>query len=101
MKTYYVYSITNKNKTVLYIGFTNDLIIRLFQHKEACINHTETFTANYQCHHLLYFEIFENPLEGIEREKQLKKWSRKKKEWLIEKENPTWKFLEQEWEEFY
>ena len=85
---YYVYMLTNKRKTVLYIGVTNDLIRRVYEHK----NHLDkgSFTARYNVEHLVYFEVANNPEAAIQREKQLKGWSRKNKEKLIATKNPDW-----------
>ena len=87
MKQYYVYILTNKTHRVLYIGITNDLARRVYQHKNKEI---EGFTARYNVDKLVYFEITTDVNAAIEREKVLKKWSRKKKEWLIALNNPLW-----------
>ena len=84
---YFVYIITNKNKTVLYIGVTNNLERRLHEHKNKLIN---GFTKKYNCNILIYFEHTDNIESAILREKQLKRWSRNKKETLINKSNPRW-----------
>ena len=92
---YYVYILTNQNKTVLYIGVTNNLETRLHQHQN--LNDVENhFTAKYKCFHLIYYEHFQEVEEAIKREKQLKGWTRKKKETLINTVNPDWKFLNDE-----
>lgn len=93
MKFYYVYIITNPNKTVLYIGVTNDLNRRLSEHYKNRGN-KNSFATKYFCYHLLYFETFPNPSEAIAREKQLKKWNRKKKIDFIKTRNPNLDFLE-------
>ena len=90
---YFVYILTNKNKTVLYTGVTNDLVERIFQHQEAIRTGQKTFTARYNCDKLIYFEHFIDPIHAIEREKEIKGWTRKKKEALINQQNPGWKFL--------
>ena len=82
----YVYIVASKGKT-LYIGVTNQLIHRIYQHKTK-IN--KGFTENYHCTKLVYFEIHYSPSEAIAREKQLKGWSRMKKMRLIENLNPPW-----------
>ena len=87
---YYVYILTNKNNTVLYVGVTNNLERRIYEHKSGMI---EGFTKKYQTHKLIYFEATPNVDSAINREKQLKGWSRKKKEDLINSHNPTWKDL--------
>lgn len=89
---YYVYILTNGSKRVLYIGFTGNLIQRLYVH-----NHPErfskAFTAQYKCFHLIYYEHFTDVYTAIAREKQLKGWTRAKKIALINSFNPTWQFL--------
>ena len=91
MHTYYTYILTNKNKTVLYIGFTNNLAARLHQHLQGLSK--SSFTAKYNCHYLVYFETFQDPQQGINREKELKGWKREKKMALINSQNPDWRFL--------
>jgi putative endonuclease len=90
MKTYFVYILTNKNKTTLYIGVTNNLQRRLGEHKEGV---GSKFTKRYNIHNLIYYETFNNISKAIDREKQLKGWSRMKKEKLIETVNSDWKFI--------
>jgi len=92
---YFVYIVTNSSKSVLYIGVTNDLPTRLAQHFENK-NKPETFAGRYHCHHLIYWERFQYIDHAIEREKELKKWSRSKKNALIGEFNPTWDFLNEE-----
>ena len=94
MKEYFVYITTNFTKTVLYIGVTNNLSIRLDQHFNESKKLKQSFAGKYNCFHLVYFEGFNDPKEAILREKTIKKWSRKKKNNLIEGFNPNWKFLE-------
>lgn len=79
---------------VLYTGMTNDLQRRIFEHKNDLI---EGFSSQYRCHRLVYYESFDDVHKAIAREKQLKNWSRWKKEWLIEQQNPTWEDLAAEW----
>ena len=88
---YYVYILTNKHRTVLYTGVTNDLIRRVYEHK----NHLEkgSFTAKYNVEYLVYFESTADVEAAIQREKQLKGWNRKRKNQLIESKNPTWNDL--------
>ena len=88
---YFVYILTNKAKTVLYIGVTNDLSIRLQQHIEGY--NSFSFTSKYKCHYLVHFEHFYYIDDAIAREKELKGWSRAKKNILIETQNKDWKFL--------
>ena len=89
---YYVYILTNKNKTVLYIGVTNNLKNRLHYHRNPVAN-SKHFTHKYNCKYLLYFENYQDINTAIDREKQLKNWNRKKKENLIISKNPNWNFL--------
>ena len=85
---YFVYVVTNSSKSVLYIGVTNDLPTRLTQHFENR-NKPETFAGRYHCHHLIYWKRFQYIDHAIEREKELKKWRRSKKDALIGEFNPT------------
>ena len=89
-KQYYVYMITNWNHRVLYIGVTNNLERRIFQHKTK---QNESFTKKYNVSKLVYFEITSDIYSAISREKQLKGWSRAKKDELIYSSNPQWKSL--------
>jgi len=93
--SFYVYMLTNPNKTVLYIGFTNDLSIRLKQHEEGRKTN-KGFTGKYYAYKLVYYEVFQYVNEAIAREKQLKRWSRVKKEILINNFNPEWLSLNRE-----
>lgn len=81
---------TNKHKTVLYVGITNDLERRVFEH-ETGIN--KGFTKKYNCHFLILYEHFTHIEHAIDREKEIKKWRREKKDRLISKMNPEWNFL--------
>jgi putative endonuclease len=91
---YYVYITTNKNKTVLYIGVTNDLKARMHQHEQNAKPFTHTsFAGKYNAYFLLYYEHFEWVEQAIAREKELKGWRRSKKEDLINRVNAEWKFL--------
>ena len=85
--TYYVYILTNKNKNVLYIGVTNDLIRRVYEHKHHMDK--ESFTSKYNVVNLVYFEETSDVKSAIEREKQLKSWNRMKKFMLVKEKNPT------------
>lgn len=89
---YYVYILTNKNKTVLYTGVTNNLKDRLYFHKHP-LPFSKAFTAKYKCYFLVYYEHFIEIEDAIKREKQIKGMSRKKKEVLITEFNPNWTFL--------
>lgn len=92
---YYVYILTNKIKTVLYTGVTNDLKNRLYwhQHPEAI---DKSFTSKYKCFYLIDFEHFDDIETAIARQKQIKGWTKKKKETLITEFNSDWKFLNEE-----
>ena len=75
---------------MLYIGVTNDLMRRLYEHKNELV---EGFTSKYHIHKLVYYEEYKNVEDAILREKQLKHWRRSKKKILIEKINPFWEDL--------
>ena len=90
MKSYYVYILSNKNHTVFYTGMTSNLLQRIYDHKDAQII---GFTKKYNCHNLLWFEEFDDPVTAIEYEKRIKKWSRKIKFDIITRMNPEWKDL--------
>ncbi len=87
MKHYYVYILSSPTGT-LYIGVTNNLLRRINEHRLELI---DGFSKKYQCKKLIYFEGFSYINDAIMREKQLKKWRRNKKIWLIKKINPTFK----------
>ncbi|MBB3123356.1 putative endonuclease [Mesoflavibacter sabulilitoris] len=89
---YYVYILTNKNKTVLYTGVTNNLQERLHYHNNP-LPFSKSFTSKYKCFYLVYYEHFNNVEIAITREKQIKGWLRVKKENLINSFNPNWEFL--------
>lgn len=86
-KQYYIYIMTNKNNTVLYTGVTSDLKRRVFEHKEKLI---DGFTRRYRVHKLVYYEVSEEPLSAIAREKQIKAGSRRNKLDLVQGMNPHW-----------
>ena len=86
----YIYIITNTYHTTLYIGVTNNLIRRVYEHKHKMV---KGFSNTYNLNKLIYYEQYTNITKAIEREKQLKKWTRKWKECLIEKQNPSWRDL--------
>ena len=92
---YYVYILTNKIKTVLYTGVTNNLKERIHQHRNP-LPFSKSFTKKYNCFYLIYFEHFFEIEDAIKREKQIKGWSRLKKENLINGFNPDWNFLNDE-----
>ena len=89
-KFYYVYILASKRNGTLYIGITNDLKRRVFEHKEELV---EGFTKKYRIKNLVYYELTENSYSAIQREKHLKNWNRKWKLQLIEKNNPEWEDL--------
>ena len=89
---YYVYITTNPNRTVLYVGVTNNLQTRMSQHVIEAGN-KRTFAGRYHCYNLIYYEWYRDIKDAIKREKQIKGWRREKKELLIEKINPQWYFL--------
>lgn len=90
---YYVYILTNKPHGVIYIGVTNNLARRMYEHKN---NLLDGFSSKYHTYQLVYFE-YGNSIEWtITREKQLKKWNREWKVRLIEEENPEWRDLADE-----
>ncbi len=89
---YFVYIVTNPNKTTLYIGVTNNLPGRVIQHWQNR-GRPETFAGKYFCYNLLYYESFLFIQDAIDREKEIKKWNREKKESLIKIKNPEWLFL--------
>ena len=86
---YFVYIVASKSR-VLYIGMTNGLERRIWQHKN---NPIAGFSKQYRCHRLVYYESFDDVTKAIDREKQLKRWNRAKNVWLIEQMNPTWEDL--------
>jgi putative endonuclease len=90
--TFYVYILTNPSKSTLYIGFTNSLVRRLSEHKENR-GKPKTFAGRNYCYLLIYYEVYQYVNNAIAREKQLKKWSRAKKEALIATMNPQWNSL--------
>jgi putative endonuclease len=90
MNQYYVYILASKKNGTLYIGVTNDIIRRTYEHRNGLI---EGFTKKYNVKLLVYYEIHQDINEAIKREKALKKWLRKWKIELIEKSNPNWKDL--------
>ena len=99
MKTvhqYYVYILASKIRGTLYVGMTNDLQRRVYEHKTGI---RKGFTEKYGVNKLVYFETFQLVNEAIVREKNLKKWKRDWKILLIEKENKPWLDLAKDWYE--
>ncbi len=89
-KIYYVYLLTNWNNAVMYVGVTNDLERRMFEHKEKSI---KGFTEKYNVNKLVYFEQTSDVNVAIAREKEIKKWRRQKKDALVKRANPDWRDL--------
>jgi putative endonuclease len=94
MKDMWVYFMANQNNKVLYTGVSNSLERRVGEHKAGI---KDGFTKKYRCHKLVYYEKFNNPTEAIRREKQIKAGSRKKKNDLVNKMNPEWRDLAEDW----
>lgn len=89
-KSYFVYILTNRGNTVLYTGVTNNLVRRVYEHREKLL---EGFTKRYNINKLVYYETFDSINDAIAREKQIKAGSRQKKLDLIRGLNPDWKDL--------
>ena len=92
-KNYYIYIVTNQNKTVLYIGLTNNIQRRLSQHYFDSENAKKSFAGKYNYFYLVYYQVFEDINAAIKREKEIKGWRREKKNQLISEFNPNWDFL--------
>ncbi len=86
LKTYYVYIVSSKLRTVIYIGITSDLERRTQEHQDG--SYENSFTSKYNCKYLIYYEEFNEVHQAIAREKQLKKWNKQKKLDLIQTLNP-------------
>lgn len=93
---YWVYIVANKGNTVVYIGLTNDIVRRLFEHRTG--ESASAFAWRYQCWKLVHMEEFNDIGAAIRREKQLKNWKREWKNVLIEKANPHWSELSADWD---
>jgi putative endonuclease len=87
---YYVYILASRRDGTIYVGITNDLVRRVYEHR---IKAVPGFTAKYNITRLVWFEIYDDPISAISREKELKKWKRAWKVQLIEKDNPDWNDL--------
>ena len=92
--TYYVYLLTNWNNRVIYLGVTNNLERRLYEHKNKLV---KGFTEKYNVNKLVYFEETQDVTAAIAREKEIKKWRREKKNQLVNRINPNWKDLSSGW----
>jgi len=93
-RTYSVYILFNRRHTVFYVGVTNDLVRRVFEHK---VKRNKGFTEKYNCDNLAYYEEFHDIRIAMHREKQLKRYKREWKENLINQMNPDWKDLSDGW----
>ena len=91
---YYLYILTNKKNGTLYIGVSNNLERRMFEHKNKLV---EGFTKKYGLDKLVYFENYQYLNDAIKREKNMKKWKRQWKINIIEKDNPNWNDLSSDW----
>jgi len=87
---FYVYILASRKQGTLYLGVTKDLVRRTYQHREKLL---PGFSSRYDIRRLVWFEIYDNPVNAIEREKEIKKWRRVWKVELIEKDNPDWRDL--------
>ena len=85
--------VTNVSKKVLYCGVTNNLKTRVYEHEQDSKGEKKHFAGKYNCYHLVFYERFQNVNQAINRETEIKGWSRKKKEELINTMNPGWNFL--------
>ena len=85
-----VYILASARNGTLYIGVTSDLVKRIFEHRNDFV---DGFTKTYKVHRLVYYEVFDDITAAITREKQIKKWNRKWKQELIERDNPYWNDL--------
>ena len=94
MKNYYVYLLTSWNNKVMYVGMTNNLERRVYEHKNKLVN---GFTKKYNINKLVYFEETSDVNAALSREKEIKKWRREKKDSLVLSSNPKWKDLSDEW----
>lgn len=93
-RSYYVYLLTNRTGNVMYLGVTNDLARRVYEHKHSLV---DGFTKMYNVSKLVYFEETGDVMAAIAREKEIKRWRREKKNNLVETINPQWKDLSLEW----
>ena len=93
-KNYYVYLLTNWNNKVMYVGVTNNLERRMYEHKHKLV---EGFTQKYNVDKLVYFEETRDVNVALEREKEIKKWRREKNNALVLKDNEEWRDLSEGW----
>jgi putative endonuclease len=87
---YYVYILASRKDGAIYIGITNDLVHRIYEHRTKAVR---GFRSEYNITRLVWFEIYDDPISAISREKELKKWKRSWKNQLIEAQNPSWNDL--------
>ncbi|MBI2850799.1 MAG: GIY-YIG nuclease family protein [Chloroflexi bacterium] len=90
MNSYYVYILASKRNGTLYVGFTSDLLKRVYEHKNDFV---DGFTKKYGVHTLVFYETCDGHDGALQREKQIKEWKRRWKIELIEKANPEWRDL--------
>ena len=88
--SYYVYILASRKDGAIYIGMTNDIVRRIYEHRTKAV---PGFTSKYNITRLVWFEIYDDPISAISREKELKKWKRGWKTELIEAQNPAWEDL--------
>lgn len=93
-RNYYVYLLTNWNNKVMYVGVTNNLQRRIYEHKHKFV---KGFTQKYNVNKLVYFEETTDVHSALEREKEIKKWRREKKDALVLKDNSEWQDLSERW----
>ena len=91
---YYVYFMANESNSTIYVGVTNNLLRRVYEHKNSLDKHS--FTSRYKTYKLVYYEYTGDVKTAIEREKQIKGWNRQKKNKIISAKNPHWKDLYEE-----
>jgi len=89
--TYYVYLLSNTTNSTVYVGVTNNLLKRVYEHKNKL--DPNSFTARYHIHKLVYYETTSDVYSAIEREKQIKSWNRSRKNQLVDSLNPHWEDL--------
>ena len=90
MRDFFVYMMTNRSRVVLYIGVTNNLERRVWEHQNSAVR---GFTKQYKADRLVYYEQFPDARSAIDREKEIKAWRREKKNDLVRKLNPNWEDL--------
>jgi putative endonuclease len=93
VKSYYVYILASRRDGAIYVGVTSDLVKHVYEHRGKFVS---GFTSRYNITCLVWFEVHDDPIAAITREKQLKKWRRAWKIALIEKDNPDWRDLYEE-----